>query len=220
MTPLPRHAKAVVVGGGIAGASVAYHLAKLGMADVVLLEQGRLTCGTTWHAAGLVGQMRATSNATRMSRYGIELYASLERETGLATGWKQCGSVNVAKTPQRMQLMRRQMARAQGFGVEFAWLTPAEIAAKVEETRIHAEVKAPEPALDHDLPQTGRAEPKLVLRRLDQRNGGTRQPPGIPCSHPQQQMRVEQQLHSRRPVNSRSIRQARRIRGTVSPADP
>src|SRR5574338_942106 len=128
---LPTHAEIVIVGGGIAGVSTAYHLTKLGIADVVLLEQGRLTCGTTWHAAGLVGQMRATSNATRMSRYGIELYSSLERETGLATGWKQCGSVNVAKTPQRMQLMRRQMARAQGFGVEFAWLTPAEIAAKV-----------------------------------------------------------------------------------------
>lgn len=128
---LPSHAQAVIVGGGIAGASTAYHLTKLGMADVVLLEQGRLTCGTTWHAAGLVGQMRATSNATRMSRYGIDLYSSLERETGLATGWKQCGSVNVAKTIARMQLMRRQMARAQSFGVEFDWLTPRQIAERV-----------------------------------------------------------------------------------------
>ena len=128
---LPSCARVVVVGGGIAGASTAYHLAKLGIADVVLLEQGRLTCGTTWHAAGLVGQTRATRNATRMSRYGIELYASLERETGLATGWKQCGSVNVAKTPERMQLMRRQMARAASFGVEFMWLSPHEIAARV-----------------------------------------------------------------------------------------
>jgi glycine cleavage system aminomethyltransferase T/glycine/D-amino acid oxidase-like deaminating enzyme len=128
---LPTHAQVVVVGGGIAGASTAYHLTKLGIADVVLVEQGRLTCGTTWHAAGLVGQSRATRNATRMSRYGIELYASLERETGLATGWKQCGSLNVAKTPQRMQLARRQMARAQSFGVEFEWLSPAETAAMV-----------------------------------------------------------------------------------------
>ena len=99
MTP-PSHARVVIVGGGIAGVSTAYHLAKLGITDVVLLEQGRLTCGTTWHAAGLVGQTRANRNATRMSRYGIELYASLEAETGLATGWKQCGSVNVAKTPR------------------------------------------------------------------------------------------------------------------------
>jgi 4-methylaminobutanoate oxidase (formaldehyde-forming) len=130
MSPLPNHARVVVIGGGIAGASTAYHLTKLGIGDVVLLEQGRLTCGTTWHAAGLVGQMRATRNATRMSRYGIELYASLERETGLATGWKACGSVNVAKTRERMQLMRRQMARARSFDVEYAWLTPQEIAAK------------------------------------------------------------------------------------------
>ncbi len=127
----PSHAQAIIVGGGIAGASTAYHLTKLGMTDIVLLEQGRLTCGTTWHAAGLVGQMRATSNATRMSRYGIDLYSSLERETGLATGWKQCGSVNVAKTRARMQLMRRQMARAQSYGVQFDWLTPRQIAERV-----------------------------------------------------------------------------------------
>src|SRR5512141_1026766 len=101
----PSHAQAVVIGGGIAGASTAYHLTKLGIKDVVLLEQGNLTCGTTWHAAGLVGQTRATRNATRMSRYGIELYASLEQETGLATGWKRCGSLNVAKSKDRLVLM-------------------------------------------------------------------------------------------------------------------
>jgi glycine cleavage system aminomethyltransferase T/glycine/D-amino acid oxidase-like deaminating enzyme len=133
---VPHHARVVVVGGGIAGASAAYHLTKLGLTDVVLLEQGRLTCGTTWHAAGLVGQMRATRNATRMSRYGIELYASLEHETGLATGWKACGSVNVAKTRERMQLMRRQMARARSFGVEFTWLTRQEVAQKLPLLRI------------------------------------------------------------------------------------
>ena len=79
---LPTHARVVIVGGGIAGASTAYHLTKLGITDVVLLEQGKLTCGTTWHAAGLVGQTRATRNATRMSRYGIELYATLEAGDG------------------------------------------------------------------------------------------------------------------------------------------
>ena len=130
-TGVPGHARVVIVGGGIAGASTAYHLAQLGVTDVVLLEQGQLTCGTTWHAAGLVGQMRATRNATRMSRYGIELYASLERETGLATGWKQCGSVNVAKTVERMTLMRRQMARAESFGIEFEWLSPSAIAERI-----------------------------------------------------------------------------------------
>src|SRR5580765_7751049 len=126
MTQIPTHARAVVVGGGIAGASTAYHLARAGRSDVVLLEQGTLTCGTTWHAAGLVGQTRATRNATRMSRYGIELYATLEQETGLATGWKQCGSLNVAKTPERLKLLKRQMARAKSFGIEFEFITPAE----------------------------------------------------------------------------------------------
>jgi len=124
--PLPGHAQVVVVGGGIAGASTAYHLTKLGCTDVVLLEQGKLTCGTTWHAAGLVGQLRSTRNATRMSRYGIELYSTLEAETGLATGWKQCGSLNVAKTPERLKLLKRQMARARSFGIEFEFITPAE----------------------------------------------------------------------------------------------
>jgi glycine/D-amino acid oxidase-like deaminating enzyme len=128
MATIPDHAQVVIVGGGIAGASTAYHLARLGVTDVVLLEQGKLTCGTTWHAAGLVGQLRATRNATRMSRYGIELYATLEAETGLATGWKQCGSLNVAKTPERLKLFRRQMARAKSFGIEFEFVSPAEAA--------------------------------------------------------------------------------------------
>src|SRR6476469_9924305 len=123
---VPTHARVVVIGGGIAGCSTAYHLAKLGVTEVVLLEQGKRTCGTTWHAAGLVGQLRATRNATRMSRYGIELYATLEQETGLATGWKQCGSLNVAKTPERLKLLKRQMARASGFGIEFEFITPSE----------------------------------------------------------------------------------------------
>jgi glycine cleavage system aminomethyltransferase T/glycine/D-amino acid oxidase-like deaminating enzyme len=128
MNPIPAHARVVVVGGGIAGCSTAYHLVKQGWRDVVLLEQGRLTCGTTWHAAGLVGQTRATRNATRMSRYGIELYSTLERETGLATGWTQCGSLNVASTPDRLLSMKRQMARARSFGVEFEFVSPTQAA--------------------------------------------------------------------------------------------
>jgi len=123
---LPTHARVVIVGGGIAGCSAAYHLTKLGIADVLLLEQGRLTCGTTWHAAGLVGQMRPNRSMTRMSKYGIELYATLEAETGLATGWKACGSVNVARTPERMQVLRRQVALARSFDVEVQLITPRE----------------------------------------------------------------------------------------------
>lgn len=129
--PLPSHAEIVIVGGGIAGCSTAYHLAKLGRTDVLLLEQGKLTSGTTWHAAGLVGQMRPNRTMTQMSKYGIELYATLEAETGLATGWKQCGSVNVAKTPDRMKVLRKQLAMARAFGVECHAISPAEAGEKV-----------------------------------------------------------------------------------------
>ena len=115
---LPTEARIVIVGGGIAGCSTAYHLSLMGERDVLLLEQGKLTCGTTWHAAGLVGQMRPNRNMTQMSRYGIELYSKLEAETGLATGWKQCGSVNVAATPERMKVLRKQASLARSFGVE------------------------------------------------------------------------------------------------------
>ena len=128
---LPGHARVVIVGGGIAGCSTAYHLARFGITDVLLLEQGRLTCGTTWHAAGLVGQMRPNRSQTRMSKYGIELYATLEAETGLATGWKQCGSVNVARTPERMRVLRKQAALARGFGVEVHVIDAREIGERV-----------------------------------------------------------------------------------------
>jgi len=126
MGTLPSQARIVVIGGGVVGCSVAYHLTKLGWRDVLLIEQGRLTCGTTWHAAGLVGQMRANRTMTRMSRYGIELYAGLEAETGLATGWKQCGSVNVAGTPERLIALKRTFANASSFGVEAEFISPSE----------------------------------------------------------------------------------------------
>src|SRR5258708_11399253 len=93
--PLPSQARIVIIGGGVVGCSVAYHLTTLGWRDVVLVEQGRLTSGTTWHAAGLVGQMRPNRTMTAMSRYGIELYSGLEKETGLATRWKEIRTVDL-----------------------------------------------------------------------------------------------------------------------------
>ncbi len=128
---LPAQAEIIVIGGGIAGCSTAYHLAKMGRTDVLLLEQGKLTSGTTWHAAGLVGQMRPNRNMTVMSKYGIEQYSTLEAETGLATGWKQCGSVNVARTPERMQVLKKQVAMANSFGVECHLIDQQEIAQRV-----------------------------------------------------------------------------------------
>ncbi len=127
---LPTHARAVVVGGGIVGCSVAYHLAKLGWTDVVVLEQGRLSSGTTWHAAGLVGQLRTHPSMTRLIRYSTELYSKLEAETGLSTGWKQCGGLTVARTDERMTLLRRVAALAAGQGVAAELLAPREAGAK------------------------------------------------------------------------------------------
>ncbi|MBN9497938.1 MAG: GcvT family protein [Alphaproteobacteria bacterium] len=121
---VPASARAVIVGGGIAGCSVAYHLAKLGWKDIVLVERARLTAGTTWHAAGLVGAMRPNRALTAMSKYGIDLYSKLEAETGQATGWKNCGSVNVARTPERVVAFKRQVALAKGFGVDIQEISP------------------------------------------------------------------------------------------------
>jgi heterotetrameric sarcosine oxidase gamma subunit len=125
---LPSQARAVVIGGGVIGTSVAYHLAKLGWTDLVLLEQGQLSCGTTWHAAGLVGQLRATAGGTRLVQYSTELYRELERETGLATGFKRCGGVTVARSEARMTQLRRTAATAAAFGLECELLTPAQAA--------------------------------------------------------------------------------------------
>ena len=113
---LPQGAQVVIVGGGAVGCSVAYHLAKLGWTDVVLLEQGQLSCGTTWHAAGVVGQLRTHPSLTRLMLYSSQLYAGLEAEVGLGTGWNQCGALWVAASADRMVQLRRtvDLARAQG----------------------------------------------------------------------------------------------------------
>src|SRR5271169_3354936 len=121
---LPSRARVVIVGGGVIGTSVAYHLAQLGWTDVLLLEQGQLSCGTTWHAAGLVGQLRASENGTRLVQYSTELYARLEAETGLGTGFRRCGGVTVARTPDRMTQLRRTAATAEAYQLEYELISP------------------------------------------------------------------------------------------------
>jgi glycine cleavage system T protein len=122
---IPSHARVVIIGGGIVGCSVAYHLAKRGCTDVLLLERRRLTCGTTWHAAGLVGQLRATQNLTRLAQYTTQLYEGLERETGQATGFKQVGSIAVAASEARFEELKRGASMARCFGLEVQILSPA-----------------------------------------------------------------------------------------------
>ena len=118
MSELKGSVQAVIIGGGVIGCSVAYHLAKLGWRDVLLLERKQLTSGTTWHAAGLIGQLRATANMTKLARYGAELYAKLEAETGVATGFRRVGSISLALTPERLEELRRGASMARAFGVE------------------------------------------------------------------------------------------------------
>jgi len=127
MTTLPKHARVVIIGGGIIGCSVAYHLTKLGWKDVVLLERKQLTCGTTWHAAGLIGQLRASANMTKLARYSAELYQGLEAETGVATGLRQVGSISVALSDERQEELFRQAAMARAFDVPVEEMSPKEI---------------------------------------------------------------------------------------------
>ncbi|MGI9409918.1 MAG: GcvT family protein, partial [Hyphomicrobiaceae bacterium] len=175
VTDLPCHAQVVIIGGGIVGCSIAYHLTKHGWSDIVLLEQGRLSGGTTWHAAGLVGQLRAHQNTTKLIQYSTELYARLEEETGQATGWKQCGSLTVARTDDRMTLLKRVAASARAQGVECEILSPAEAAEKW-------------PLIESDdlvgaawLPGDGKANPADITQALAKgaRNGGARIVEGV-----------------------------------------
>jgi sarcosine dehydrogenase len=126
MPDLPASARVVIVGGGIVGCSVAYHLGKLGWTDVLLLEQGRLTSGSTWHAAGLVGQLRTSANITQLLGYSVELYQRLEADTGQATGWKRNGGLRLACTADRWTEVRRQATTAHSFGLEMHLLTAKE----------------------------------------------------------------------------------------------
>ncbi len=126
MTQLPKTAKAVIIGGGIIGCSTAYHLAKLGWTDTVLLERKKLTSGTTFHAAGLVGQLRSNANITQLLGYSVELYNKLEEETGLGTGWKMNGGLRLACNEERWTEVKRQATTAHSFGLKMELLSPKE----------------------------------------------------------------------------------------------
>jgi 4-methylaminobutanoate oxidase (formaldehyde-forming) len=126
--PLPREARIVIIGGGIIGCSVAYHLTKLGIADVLLLERKKLTSGTTWHAAGLVRSMLYSANLTRLAQYTVELYRGLEAETGQATGFRQRGSISVALDPERWEELKRGASMANAFGIPAEPIAPSRVA--------------------------------------------------------------------------------------------
>ncbi|MDQ2632348.1 MAG: FAD-dependent oxidoreductase, partial [Pseudomonadota bacterium] len=157
---LPGHAAIVVIGGGIIGCSTAYHLARDHKADIVLLEQGRLTSGSTWHAAGLVGQLRSSASITRVLKYSVELYKRLEAETGLATGWKMTGCLRLATNQDRWTEFRRLATTARSFGMDMQLISPAE-------------VKAMWPLMDVSdlvgaswLPTDGQASPSDITQSL------------------------------------------------------
>ena len=122
---LPSSSKIIIIGGGIVGCSTAYHLAKMGQ-EVLLLEKAQLTSGSTWHAAGLVGQLRSNANITQLLGYSIELYDTLEAETGLATGWKMNGGLRLACNEERWTEVRRQATTAHSFGLDMQLLSPQE----------------------------------------------------------------------------------------------
>ncbi len=124
---LPAQAQFVVIGGGIIGCSTAYHLARDHQADVILLEQNKLTSGSTWHAAGLVGQLRSSASITQVLKYSVDLYKKLDRETGLATGWKMTGCLRLATNADRWTEYKRLATTAQSFGMEMHLLSPAEV---------------------------------------------------------------------------------------------
>src|SRR5712691_3222040 len=159
-SPFPAETKVVIVGGGILGASVAYHLTKFGWRDVVVLEQNQLAGGTTWHAAGLIGRLRNTNTLTTINKYSAELYASLEKETGHAVGWKQVGSLIVARSPERMDQLRRTAAMSEWFGVEVQLIQPKAALAKWPLLRIDDVLGAAW------LPHDGKVIPKEVTFAL------------------------------------------------------
>ena len=130
MESLPDNARVTIIGGGVIGCSVAYHLAKLGWKDVVLLEQGKIAGGTTWHAAGMVGQLRTSNSLTKINKYSVELYKKLYEETQTSIDWNQCGSLILGTSEDRMIQLKRTAAMAKVFGVEANLISPSECSEK------------------------------------------------------------------------------------------
>ncbi|MEM9197794.1 MAG: FAD-dependent oxidoreductase [Pseudomonadota bacterium] len=160
MSGLPSQARAVVIGGGVSGCSVAYHLAARGWKDVILLERKQLTCGTTWHAAGLIGQLRASQNMTRLAKYSTDLYLRLEEETGVATGMRPVGSISVALTADRHEELLRQATLARAFDVEVAEIGPNEVRALYPHVNVSDVVGAVH------LPGDGQCDPANIAMAL------------------------------------------------------
>ena len=175
MPELPASARVVIIGGGISGCSVAYHLAALGWTDIVLLERRQLTCGTTWHAAGLVGQLRASRNMTRLAKYSTALNPRLEAETGHATGFRATGSITVALTAERREEILRQASLARAFGIAVAELSPAEVGALYPLLNLEGVVAGVH------LPGDGQADPGNIALAFGKgaRNRGARIVEGV-----------------------------------------
>ncbi len=160
MTDLPSKARVVIIGGGVSGCSVAYHLAKKGWTDIVLLERKQLTSGTTWHAAGLIGQLRASKNQTQLAKYSAGLYARLEEETGIATGLRQNGSVTVALTDHRREEILRNAGLARAFDIEVHEISTKEL----KELYPHLNTDGVKAAVH--LPKDGQADPANIALAL------------------------------------------------------
>lgn len=160
MASVPSKARAVVIGGGVSGCSVAYHLAKMGWTDVVLLERKQLTSGTTWHAAGLIGQLRGSANMTRLAKYSADLYVKLAAETGVETGMRQVGSISVALTAARHEELLRQATVARIFDVDVQEISPLEAKAMYPHLEIGDVVGAVH------LPLDGQCDPANIAMAL------------------------------------------------------
>ena len=173
---LPRSARVVIVGGGVVGCSIAYHLARAGVSDVVLLERRELTCGTTWHAAGLIGQLRPSKRMTELAKYTAELYTSLEAETGQATGFKQNGSISLATHQGRFDELKRSASMAKVFDLRVDVLRPEEIKERYPLINVEDVVGG------IFIPSDGQTNPIDVTRALAKgaRDGGVLIREGVP----------------------------------------